>query len=199
MIENRGQRTGLKFPHFPPVVWGLGTALIVLILGLALGTGLAGANGQARLVSTQVAGPYRIEFSILPAQAVVGSTHASILLRSLASNDVLTDATVSISATGPEGSIAFGPLNAGRQFSPQYYETAMPFDKAGLWQVRVDVHSDQGDAAITVPLEVREPTTEINGILVAAISVAVLALGIWTYDRLRGKKSKSAVKQGDAA
>ncbi len=173
-------------------------ALTVLFLGLALGTGLAAANGKARLVSTQTAGPYRVEFSILPAKAVVGSTHASILVRSLAGNDILTQATVRIAGTGPEGSTAFGPIDAGHQFSPQYYETAMPFDQAGPWQVRVDVHSAQGYASVTVPLEVREPSTEINGILVAAIAVAVLALGIWTYDRIRGKKPQPAPKQGDA-
>lgn len=173
-------------------------ALATLVLGLALGSGLAGANGQARLVSTQDAGPYHIEFSILPAQALVGGTHASIQLRSLASKDILTQATVSISATGPEGSTAFGPLDAGHQFSPQYFETAMPFDMIGLWKVRVQVHSELGEVTITVPLEVREPSTEINGILVAAIGVAVLALGIWTYDRVRGKEAKPTAKQGDA-
>ncbi len=170
---------------------------MALVLCLALGSGLAGANGQARLVSTQDAGPYRIEFSILPAQAVVGGTHASILLRSLASNDIITQATVTIAATGPEGSTAFGPLDAGHQFSPQYFETAMPFDKVGPWQVRVQVHSNQGDAAITVPLVVLEPSTEINGILLAAIGVAVLALGIWTVDRIRGNKHRNGPSHGD--
>jgi hypothetical protein len=171
---------------------------VVLALVLAVGAGVAGANGQARLVSKQDAGPYRIEFSILPSQAVVGSTHASILLRSLATNDVLTQATVRIAGAGPEGSTAFGPLEAGHQFSPEYYETAMPFDRAGMWQVRVDVHSAQGFASATVPLEVREPRMEINGILMAAIAVAVLALSIWTYDRIRGKRRGGAAQKGGA-
>ena len=35
-------------------------------------------------------------------------------------------------------------------------------------------------------MDVRE-ARPINLILVAAIAVAVLALGIWTYDRIRGR------------
>lgn len=198
-IDAQGQWTGLKFPCVPSSLWGSVAALAVLLFGLALGTGLAGANGSARLVSTQTAGPYRVDFSILPAKPVVGSTHASILVRSLGSNEILTQATVRIaSLSGPEGSTAFGPLEAGHLFSPQYYETAMPFDKPGPWQVRVDVHGSQGFESITVPLDVREPSMEINGILVAAIAVVVLALGVWTFDRIKGKKPRSAATDGDA-
>ena len=168
---------------------------MALVIGLTSGVGTAWANGQARLVSTQEAGPYRIEFSILPAQAVVGGTHVSILLRSLASQEVLTQATVNLSATGPAGSTPLGPLEAGH-LSSQFFETTLPFDMVGQWEVRVDVASDLGQASVMVPLQVREPRTEINGILLAAIGVAVLALGIWTFDRVRGKKPRPAAGPG---
>jgi hypothetical protein len=185
----------LKFPRLSSSGWLAGAVLAALIFGLTSGLSMVWANGQARLVSTQEAGPYRIEFSILPAQAVVGGTHVSILLRSRETKEVLTQATVNLSATGPAGSTALGPLEAGHQ-SSQFFETTLPFDMVGQWEVKVEVASDLGEAAITVPLPVREPSTEINGILLAAIGVAVLALGIWTFDRVRGKKPKPASGAG---
>ena len=73
------------------------------------------------LVSSQEMGPYRIDVSILPGQAVVANTHVSVRVLSLESLEPLTDATVMLSATGPEGSIDLGPIPAPNDFSPQFF------------------------------------------------------------------------------
>ena len=60
------------------------------------------ANGRATLVSSQEQGPYRIDVSIIPGRAVLFNTHISILIRSLADETIITQASVSVSATGQD-------------------------------------------------------------------------------------------------
>ena len=71
--------------------------LIALALVWAAGYLPAYANGRATLVVSQEQGPYLIDVSILPAQAIVNNTHVSILLRSVSDNTVLTEAEVNLS------------------------------------------------------------------------------------------------------
>ena len=48
-----------------------------------------------------------------------------------------------------------------------------------------------GEETIQVPLDVRPDGANINWILMAAIGVAILAVGIWTWDRVTGRKSRN--------
>jgi len=169
--------------------------LLLLAAGAAMIQGPVAANGTATRVTVQEAGPYKVDFGISPAKAVVGATHVSIRLVGISNDTLVTDATVNLWATGPAGSASLGPIPARQLYSPEYYETSVPFDMPGDWTVRGEIASPLGQAEFTVPLAVRKGGTEINGILVAAVAVALLALGIWTYDRIRGKKGGRARKK----
>jgi hypothetical protein len=153
---------------------------------------VASANGGATLVSSQQKGPYRIDVSILPGQAVVANTHVSILIFSRSTEEVLTNATVNISATGPAGSTNLGPIPAHNDISPQFYETNLPFDMAGQWEVKIDVSSELGEESIIVPMDVRQGGGNLNWILLAAVAVAIVTVGIWTWDRVAGRSAKRA-------
>ncbi len=142
------------------------------------------ANGRATLISTQEQGPYRFEVSILPGRAIVNNTHLSLRIIAVESEEILTQAAVSISAVGPDTATDFGPIVADNAVLPQFFETTLPFDVPGIWQVSISVNTDLGEAAIQVPMDVREGRP-INLILVAAIVVAVIAVAIWTYDRIK--------------
>jgi len=43
-----------------------------------------------------------------------------------------------------------------------------------------------------VPLEVREGGGGINWILLAAVAVAIVTVGVWTWDRVAGRRSQAA-------
>ena len=161
--------------------------MVFLILAalLALGYSTAWANGRATLIASQEQGPYRVDVSILPSRAVVNNTHLSVRIVELASEATLTEAKVSVSATGPAPANGIGPLPADNNVLPQFFEATLPFDAPGPWQLSISVDSALGQETIQVPLEVRE-RQPINLILVAAIAVAALALVIWTFDRIRG-------------
>lgn len=163
-------------------------AAFAFLLGFApLVPSTAQANGRAKLVSSQESGLYIIDVSILPGQAIVGKTHISVLLRSLASGEILTAATVDVSGGGPEGSTGFENLSAPNSFSPSFFETDLPFDMVGNWLVLLSVSSDLGETTIMIPMEVREGGGGLNFILIAAVVVIILAAGAFIWGRFPGK------------
>ncbi len=179
----------LQIPLVNPTVRPrLCVLLLVLALAVAFSYTPASANGRAVLVSSQEKGPYRIDVSILPGQAVVADTHVSVLVLSLETQESLTDATVILFATGPDGSAELGPIPALNDVNPQFFETNLPFDRAGSWEIKVDVDSDLGAESIVFFLDVDDAGADINWILVAAGAVVILTVGIWIWDRVRGKK-----------
>lgn len=171
-------------PFIAPVAW---LSLVLVVALFAAGSPVqeaVSANGRATLISSQEQGPYRFEVSILPSRAVVNNTHLSVRVMSLESAETLTQAQVRVSAEGPDASNEFGPLIADNDVLPQFFETTLPFDVPGLWQVSISVATELGDETVLVPMDVRE-SRPINLILVAAIAVAVIAVSIWTYDRIK--------------
>ena len=147
----------------------LGPALSLLALSflsfLALSPPTAEANGLATLVSSQEEGPYRIDLSIIPGQAVLFNTHISILIRSPADEAIITQANVSVSATGSEGATDLAPTPALNSFTPQFFEMDLPFDMVGDWAVTVDVDSELRQESIQLKLDVREGGTNQNWLL----------------------------------
>ncbi len=157
----------------------------VALLGIgSVDAGVALANGKATLVSSQEQGPFRFEVSILPSRPIVNNTHLSLRVIALESEETLTEATVNVSAEGPETANRFGPISADNDVLPQFFETTLPFSVPGPWQLSINVKTELGDETILVPMEVRAGQP-INLILVAAIAVAVVAVGVWTFDRIK--------------
>ena len=172
--------------------------LVLPLLLLLAAAGLAGlepaaaaANGRATRIASEEQGPYRVEVSILPARAVVNNTHLSVQVVDLSSGAMLPDAVVRVSGVGPADAAgrpaAFGPIAAVNDVSPQFFEAILPFAVPGEWELSISINSDLGAETVQVALPVRAGES-INLIWVAAVAVAVLALGIWTYDRIRGRR-----------
>ncbi len=172
----------------------LGSALCLLALYFlflqALSPAVAQANGRATLVSSQEQGPYRIDGSIIPGQAVLFNTHVSILIRSLVDDAIITQASVMVSATGPEGGTDLGPTPALNSFTPQFFEMDLPFDMVGNWAVTVGVDSEIGQESIQLNLDVRDGGTNQNWLLMAALVFVILAVGIFSWDKVKGRESK---------
>ncbi len=159
----------------------------LLAAALLLGYGVVSANGRATLIVTETVGPYIIDVSILPGAAVVANTHMSILVRSAADDQILTEAEVSVSATGPAQSTALESLPALNDVTPQFYETALPFDLEGDWDVLVTVKSELGEETVLIPMYVHPGGSNVNWILLATVSVIIVTAGVWTWDRVAGR------------
>lgn len=175
-------------PRISVILFSVGTALLALVIAAVYSHSATSANGRASLILSQEQGPYQIDVSILPGQAVVANTHVSILIISLADGQPITQAVVRLSGVGPEGSTAFGPIPATNDFIPQFFETALPFDLAGDWEVTVGVASALGEVVMVVPMNVREGGGAVNWILMAALVVVVVTVGVWTWDRVSSRK-----------
>ena len=148
------------------------------------GVGTVAANGRAQLLTSREAGPYRIDVSSLPGQPVVNNTHLSILVWSLEREQPITRAAVNVSATGPAGSSALGPIPARNDVSPQFFETDLPFDMEGEWQVSIEVVAEPGEESIVVPVLVRRGG-QFNLFFLTAVGLAVITLSVWTVRRVR--------------
>ena len=172
------------FPGKRLLPWFL-LLLSATLLGIdSLDASVAEANGKATLISSQEQGPFRFEVSILPGRPIVNNTHLSLRVIALESEETLTEATVNVSAEGPQAATKFGPIAADNDVLPQFFETTLPFSEPGPWRVNINVITELGDETIQVPMEVRAGQP-INLILVAAIAVAVIAVGVWTFDRVK--------------
>ncbi|MFQ6027853.1 MAG: hypothetical protein ACE5Q6_10215 [Dehalococcoidia bacterium] len=172
--------------------------LIALAIVWAAGYLPAYANGRATLVASEERGPYLIDVSILPAQAIVHNTHVSILLRSASDDTILTEAAINISGVGPDSATDFGPIPAPNDIAPQFFEADLPFDLEGEWTVTLEVSSELGEETLQVSMNVRQGGADINWILMAAIVVAILAAGIWTWDRVTGRHSQPDEAEAEA-
>ena len=162
-------------------------ALIIGTLAFVLGAGVVDANGRATLIAEREQGPYRIDISILPGAPVVANTHVSVLVRSATDERVVTDATVGVSAVGPPESTPLESIPAVNDVVPQFYEANLPFDLEGDWSVTFQVQSDLGEESVSIPMYVNPPGSSINWILLAALGVAILTVGAWTWDRVAGR------------
>ena len=97
-----------------------------------------------------------------------------------------------VSATGPEGGIDLGPTPALNSFTPQFFEMDLPFDMVGDWAVKVGVDSQIGQESIQLNLDVREGGTNQNWLLMAALVFVILAVGIFSWDKVKGRGGKTA-------
>ncbi|MCE2404837.1 MAG: hypothetical protein J4F43_06740 [Dehalococcoidia bacterium] len=153
------------------------------------------ANGATReLVKSERAGPYELRVGILPGIPRVGNLHLSIQVRDAAQGTILTGGAVTVTATGPEGSTAVGPVAAVASLeSPQFYDVDVPLDTIGRWNFTLQVEAELGNAALDVPLDVSE-AEGFNLIFLLALAIAFLALAIWTWDRVRGRRRRRRSK-----
>ena len=172
---------------------------ILFLLFLAIAAHLSywpvWANGGAQLLASQETGPYRIDVSAMPGRPVVNNTHLSIRLWELKGNSPITEGEVNVSATGPAGSSALGPLEARNDNSPLYFETDLPFSVAGEWEVRIEVVAAPGGTpsreSIVVPVLVRRGG-QFNLFFVTAVALGVVILSIWTVNRIRRSRANTA-------
>ena len=173
-------------------ITALSSALAIFLVLVGLFPSTIQANGRAKLISSQESGPYIIDISLLPGQAVVGNTHISVLLRALDTGEILTTATVDVSATGPEGSTPFENISAPNSYTPSFFETDLPFDIVGSWRILLAVSSDLGQTTAIVPVEVKEGGDGLKIVLIAAVVVVTLAVGIFVWGKFPGKGKPEA-------
>ena len=137
-------------------------------------------------------GPTSFDVGIFPWQAHgIGNLHLSILVRDAASGGALTNATVMVTLTGPEGSTALlGPVPAvNTPQTPRFYDVNVPLDVIGTWELSVAAETHLGPAALNVPLQVTE-ATGIDIVYPLIALLGALAVLFWVLARIRSRRRR---------
>lgn len=149
------------------------------------------ANGASTIVMDRIQGPYRMMVGIIPARPVIPQTHLAIQVFDVGDPRPLRDTEVrmTVVASGPPGSQAFGPYEVLNEQTLRYFEVDVPFATTGPWDVSVTVSSDRGEETFMLPLDVGEPGASIQWIWISAVLVAIVAVGVWTWLTLQRRSS----------
>ena len=172
-----------------PIAAKVALALLTAALFFTSGIDAATANGGTRpLVRDARAGPYSFDVGIFPGRPKVGNFHLSILVKDVASGGALTNATVTVTLTGPEGSTAVGPVQAvNTRQTPRFYDVNVPLDLIGSWDLNLMADSHLGPASLHVPLEVTE-ATGIDLVYPLIALLGALAVLFWVLARMRSRR-----------
>ena len=165
--------------------------LAALVLWFSSGQGELLANGATRLlVKDALAGPYLLQVGILPGTPRVGTLHVTILVNEAAGGTPLADALIDVTADGPEGATDAGPVRAvNSSLDLRFYEADLPLDAEGPWTLTVDADGPLGPGQLVLPMQVR-PAQGLDLVYVLAAFVALTALGIWIWDRIRAGRRR---------
>ena len=184
-------------PHTPKLtatalVVSLVVSIVVLVVIGMLAMGTARADGGDEHTDSQESGPYIVDINLSPGHSVLGQNQISVILRSLDDRELVTTATVEVSASGPEGSSGFQDIPAYDDQNYGLFQADIPFDLVGKWEVLVAISSDLGETMVVVPIDVAESGDGgINFIIVAAVVVIILAVIVFIWGKVSGTKEPS--------
>ena len=184
-------------PHTPKLtatalVVSLVVSIVVLVVIGMLAMGTARADGGDEHTDSQESGPYIVDINLSPGHSVLGQNQISVILRSLDDRELVTTATVEVSASGPEGSTGVQDIPADDDQNYGLFQADIPFDLVGKWEVLVAISSDLGETMVVVPIDVAESGDGgINFIIVAAVVVIILAVIVFIWGKVSGTKEPS--------
>ncbi len=146
-------------------------------------SGAAEAIGVSSEIYNQVQGPYRLVVGISPGRPVIPQTHFAMQVMDANQDTLLRDSDIQlfVTATGPDGSVGFGPEQTYNDLSLAYFEIDVPFDVVGPWRVSVEINANESKEVFVLPVSVGEPGPRIQWIWVSVVLVAIVAVGIWTW------------------
>ena len=157
-------------------------------------SGAAEANGVSSEIYNQVQGPYRLVVGISPGRPVIPQTHFAMQVMDADQDTLLRDSDIQlfVTATGPDGSVGFGPEQTYNDLSLAYFEIDVPFDVVGPWRVSVEINADESKEVFVLPVSVGEPGPRIQWIWVSVVLVAIVAVGIWTSATMSRRGSEGS-------
>ena len=165
--------------------------IIPAALWLSVGQGELAANGATRLlVKDAHAGPYMLQVGILPGTPRVGTLHVTVLVNEATGGTPITDALIDVTAEGPEDATDADPVRAiNSSLDLRFYEADLLLDQEGAWTLTVYADGPLGPGQLVLPMQVR-PAQGLDLVYVLAAAVALSALGIWVWDRIRSGRRR---------
>ncbi len=171
------------------VVWMFAA---VALFAVPLAT--ANANGRVIKFENHAAGPYMLSIGTIPENPVVGNLHVTMTITSPPGKDLILDAEVSVSGSGPGSEqVDIGPLPAELDATdPGFYDINTFVDRQGEWQFTFLVNGPHGEGTALLPIEVTTQSPLIGIVTITALVAFLAALGYslraFLRERSRGKR-----------
>ena len=130
------------------------------------------ANGgvdTSTIFEEQVEG-YQVVVTSTPGNPTEGLVHFTFSISDPATQEVITEAALSLSVTPPEES-GLEPNSFGIDRStvnPDLYDVNVDMDAEGVWTLALSIDGPLGTAEASFPLEVRGPASKIFAILIVS-------------------------------
>ena len=168
--------------------------LIAAAAMLAVPLATAHANGRVIVFEDHTAGPYRLAVGTIPENPIVGNLHLTMTITAPPSQDLILDAEVSVSGSGPESeAVEIGPMAAEHNAAdPTFYDINTFVDRQGEWRFSVSVNGPRGEGTADFPIEVRTQSPLIGIVTILALVAFLAALGYslrtFLRERSRGRR-----------
>ncbi len=153
------------------------------------------------VIFDDLAGPYRVRISQVPARAIVGTLRIIVEPTDATTGLPVENALIRIFGTPPE--------TGDRQFSPglnapsdrKLYFGQLQLEEAGVWTLDVEIDADQGRAIAIGQTTIHERArsgsgTLIGTILFTLISLAFVGVGVWLwYTSRKARQRRNAIRK----
>ena len=174
-------------------------AVLVTIGALAVvGAPQALANGgvdTSTIFEEQVEG-YQVVVTSTPGNPTAGLVHITFRISDPATQEVITEAALSLSVTPPEESgLEANSFGINRStVNPDLYDVNVDMEAEGVWTLGLSIDGPLGLAEASFPLEVRGPASKIFAILIVVLAFPILLamLEAWRrWDRRRKRAQQN--------
>jgi len=156
---------------------------VFVITVISFGPNIALGNGRVVSFESKVTGPYEIAFGTIPGNPSVGNLHITISITEVASNTLVTGATVTVSGMPPPEfeSDKVGPIYAITNLNdPTFYDVNTVVDQEGIWTFTTTVKNigKQYTADFEVTVKNASPIAGIVTLMTLTAFLVVLGLAI---------------------
>ena len=173
---------------------------ILVIFGALIVTGapraLANGGVDTRTIFDEQVERYQVVVTSTPGNPTEGLVHFTFSISDPATQEVITEAALSLSVTPPEESgLEANSFGINRStVNPDLYDVNVDMEAEGVWTLGLSIDGPLGTVEASFPLEVRGPASKIFAILIVVLAFPILLamLEAWRrWDRHRKRAQQN--------
>ncbi len=158
------------------------------------------ANGgvdTSTIFEEQVEG-YQVVVTSTPGNPTEGLVHFTFSISDPATQEVITEAALSLSVTPPEESgLEANSFGINRStVNPDLYDVNVDMEAEGVWTLGLSIDGPLGTVEASFPLEVRGPASKIFAILIVVLAFPILLAMLEAWRRWDRRRKRARQNDG---